>query len=319
MNKYKIEGGIDFFAELYKSLDIEENEQKTDEDNNKCLITNQNLTTYYVTMSCGHKFNYIPLYKDLINHKQKFNNMEGEKSRLSSTQIRCPYCRKKQNELLPYYEELELKKIHGVNFYDPTAKNIYSSYNGTKCSYQIPNPIFDETKPESETNKKFYACNYSYATQINLYNPSNPSQPLNYGDEECYCYAHKKIMIKQYKAQEKLKAKDEAKLAKLAKQKAKDEAKAAKDLEKQKLKEEKQKAKEEAKAAKKKKVENVVLGPSSITIEPTVASLEPLPELGCVQILKTGPNKGKQCGCSIKSENLCLRHFKIVNNIIINN
>ena len=43
MKKYKIEGGINFFNELYKSLDIEENEFKTEDDNNLCLITNHPL------------------------------------------------------------------------------------------------------------------------------------------------------------------------------------------------------------------------------------------------------------------------------------
>jgi hypothetical protein len=32
MKKYNIEGGIDFYSELYKSLDVEENEHKTEED-----------------------------------------------------------------------------------------------------------------------------------------------------------------------------------------------------------------------------------------------------------------------------------------------
>ena len=48
MKKYIVEGGIDFFAELYKSLDDEENNNKTEEDNNKCLITNQLLTDKFV-------------------------------------------------------------------------------------------------------------------------------------------------------------------------------------------------------------------------------------------------------------------------------
>lgn len=306
MKKYNIEGDIDFFAELYKSLDVEENNNKTDEDNNKCLISNQPLTDKFVEMKCGHKFNYIPLYNDLVNHKQKFNGMEGNGSKLSADEIRCPYCRKKQKILIPYYEELGLKKVNGVNFYDPTVKqNNYSSHYGEKCKYQIPSPNFDETKPESDTNKKCHPCNFGYATKITLYNPENPSQPINYGDDNCYCYSHKKLMIKQYKSQEKQKAKDEAKIAK---QKAKDEAKAAKEQEKQKAKEEKQKTK----VVKKKPVENVVLGPSEVTIEPN-------PEIGCVQLLKTGPNKGKQCGCKISLENLCTRHFKLVHNIIINN
>ena len=68
MNKYIVEGGVDFFAELYKSLDVEE---VYDNDNNKCLITNQQLLDKHVTLSCGHKFNYIPLYNDILNHKKK--------------------------------------------------------------------------------------------------------------------------------------------------------------------------------------------------------------------------------------------------------
>ena len=75
--KYNIEGNIDFFAELYKSLDDEDNQNKTAEDDNLCLITNQPLTEKYVELNCSHKFNYIPLYNDIYNHKKKYNNMEG--------------------------------------------------------------------------------------------------------------------------------------------------------------------------------------------------------------------------------------------------
>ena len=82
MTKYNIEGGIDFFSELYKSLDIEENNQKIEEDNNLCLITNQPLVDKHVKLECGHKFNYIPLFNDIKNHKQKFNNLEGCNSKL---------------------------------------------------------------------------------------------------------------------------------------------------------------------------------------------------------------------------------------------
>ena len=56
MTKYNIEGGIDFYAELYKSLDVEE--ELEEEDANVCLITNQPLTDKHVIMDCGHKFNY---------------------------------------------------------------------------------------------------------------------------------------------------------------------------------------------------------------------------------------------------------------------
>jgi hypothetical protein len=47
MKKYTIEGGIDFFTELYKSLDDEEDEQK---EKNVCLITNQPLVDKFVEL-----------------------------------------------------------------------------------------------------------------------------------------------------------------------------------------------------------------------------------------------------------------------------
>ena len=303
MSKYNIEGGIDFYAELYKSLDIEE---ELEEDKNVCLITNQPLTDKHVILVCGHKFNYIPIYKDIVNHKKKFNGMEGGNSILGANEIRCPYCRKKQDNLLPYYEELGMAKVHGVNFYDPNIKQVnYNSNNHQNCMFKYVNKNYDPSKPESDINSKYLTdtkC-WHYGSQIQLYNDLNPSQPITYGDTNYYCYAHKKIMIKKYKIEQKQKEKEEAKASKL---KAKEDAKVAKELEKQKLKEEKQKTK----LNKKKPDENIVLGPSNILLE----SFE-----GCIAILKSGPNKGKHCGCKITDEHLCGRHFKIAHNIIINN
>ena len=298
MTKYNIEGGIDFFAELYKSLDVDEPEEKTEDDKNKCLITNQPLIDKYVTLNCGHKFNYVPLYNDLVNHKKKFNHMEGHLSKLNTNEIRCPYCRKKQLGTLIYYEDLGLEKVNGVNFYDPHCKqNVNSNkYSYHKCEYLYPNPNYDPNLEESVLNPKYLTglkCPHG-GSKISVYNSLNPSEPITYGDTKHYCYTHKKLMIKQYKIEEKAKQK-------VAKKNAKELEKQMKLLEKQnakaKEKEEKQKAKEAAKALKKNLMsENVVLGPSTI-------------QTGCVQILKTGPNKGKPCGCKIFSENMCKRHM----------
>jgi hypothetical protein len=291
MNKYNIEGGIDFFTELYKSLQFEDNEEITD-NNNTCLITNQPLIDRHVSLSCGHKFNYVPIYNDLVNHKQKFNYMECSSRKLNTNEIRCPYCRKKQEGLLPYYEELGLKKVNGVNFYDQHRKiRIYN-----KCEYKYPNDNYDPTKPETEINTPYLnnlKCHFS-GFKIAIYNYQNPSEPINYGDTKHYCYNHKKMMIKYYKYKEKEKEKLEKKQAKeLEKQKKILEKKQAKELEKQKKILEKQKMKEASNALKKISMsENVVLNQS-----------------GCIQILKTGLNKGKQCRCKIFSNNMCKRHL----------
>ena len=147
MKKYSVEGGIDFFAELYKSLDDDEPNNKTDEDKNKCLITNQTLTDKFVEMSCGHKFNNIPLYNDVLNHKKKFNNMEGSATRLKHNEMRCPYCRKKQTGLMPYYEELNLPKVSGVNYidanYDVETDSVPMTSYYKKCEFLTPNVCFN--------------------------------------------------------------------------------------------------------------------------------------------------------------------------------
>jgi hypothetical protein len=148
MKNYKIEGNIDFFAELYKSLDIEDEHA----NENVCLITNQPLTENFVKMECGHTFNYIPLFHDIKNHKQKYNNLEGSHSRLHSYEIRCPYCRNKQKKLLPYYPELGLEKTHGVNYYDPNKKSSITKTHNI-CQYLTPIPLLDPSgNPVLETS-----------------------------------------------------------------------------------------------------------------------------------------------------------------------
>lgn len=287
MNKYKIEGNIDFFEELYKSLDNEEN---LDEDTNTCLITNQLLTDKFIQLQCGHKFNYVPLFLDIKNHKQKFNALEGNSTRLDNNEIRCPYCRNKHSGVLPYYEEFGYAKINGVNHYDPSVKG-YQGYSYKQCEYLSLNPNYDpsgnlqmETNKNNTGNVKFFVC-YASGSKINIENSE-----LN-NDNKCYCYKHKNIVIKAHN--------------KKISEKEKEEAKAKKLLEKQLAKEEKAKAKEEKEKAKelKKKNKNVIVGVETV---------------GCIEILKSGLNKDKPCGCNIIIDNLCNRHFKIKHNITNN-
>jgi hypothetical protein len=147
-------------------LDDEENEIKTAEDDNLCLITKEPLTDKHVILKCGHKYNYIPLFNDVKTHKQKFNALESSSGQLKYNEIRCPYCRNKQNELLPYYEELGLSKTHGVNYIDP-ARLIHKlkNQNIKCCSYLTPNPGYNPEGDEpTETNQtnigncKYFKC-----------------------------------------------------------------------------------------------------------------------------------------------------------------
>ena len=292
MNKYKIEGGINFYDELYKSLDITESIEKIEEDDNLCLITKEKLSNKFIKLECGHKFNYMPIFLDIKNHKQKFNIMEGTHSRLSDNEIRCPYCRKKQKGLLPYYEDLGIEKTHGVNYINPYAKNIVSQKNYKTCEYKQINPNYDASGNEAVETDKYNVGNCKFHVCLTIGSQINYGTGENYGDEKNYCWHHKKEMIKKYKKE--------------IKDKAKECEKKAKAEEKQKAKEEKQKAKKE----KQKHVnENIVLGPSIIT-----DSSGNIIHNVCIQILKSGPKKGQHCGCKIVSENMCKRHFLLKNN-----
>ena len=284
MNKYHIEGDVDFFAELYKSLDVVENDEKTEEDDHKCLISNHPLIANHVKMNCGHKFNYIPLYNDLVNHRFKFNSMEFSSGKINLNQIRCPYCRKKQEGVLPYYDEMGLAKVNGVNFFDKTI-TISNSYH--KCEHKTENPLFDITKPESATNMPTILCGY-YANPIMIVESIVPDLVLETG---FYCHSHAQPIIKQNKLFLKQKDSNDKKQAK------KDIIKEQKD-DKMNIKLLKQKAQND-KLDKKPNTnveENVVLGPS-------------IKSNGCVQILKSGPNKGTVCNCKIFMDGKCKRHY----------
>ena len=105
--QYKIEGGFDF----YSALKSNEKEEENEDDTNICLITRLPLTVDFVQMECGHKFNYLPLYNDLVQHTKP--SLSGF-SRTGCI-IECPFCRRIQQTLLPYNERFKL--VIGVNLY----------------------------------------------------------------------------------------------------------------------------------------------------------------------------------------------------------
>jgi hypothetical protein len=225
MTKYIIEGGVNFYNELYKSLDDDESNEP---EENVCLITSQPLVDKFVLMNCGHKFNYVPLYQYIKINKEKYNDMEHKSNRLNKNELRCPYCRQTQAGVLPYYEDLMLPKINGVNNTTPNA----SPPNITHlCDHLTPNPKFDPTteSPEytnvvNQGNCKFIKCFY-VGQQLNI--PSNYTEN-GYSDTKYYCHKHKKLYIKKYSTYLLNKAKEVLKMEALkAKEAAKEAAKAS--------------------------------------------------------------------------------------------
>jgi len=140
MSKYEIEGNLNFYDELKKSLSHDNDDSL--HNSQCCLITNLPLTEYFVTLECNHSFNYIPLYNDAVNCKFKFNKMD--RCSLKSTQIRCPYCRRVQNNLLPYYENVSAK-TYGVNFVDENVI-IYEGYQYGDCFFNTDDDYVCKSK-----------------------------------------------------------------------------------------------------------------------------------------------------------------------------
>ena len=302
---YNIEDNIDFYDELYKSLDSDDNVY----DENKCLITNENLTENFIKLECGHKFNYIALYNDIKNHKQKFNGLEEHLNQLKIDEIRCPYCRHKQIGLLPYYEELSLPKLHGVNYIDPNNKTkiIHKTYTYDFCQFLKINPDYDssgnepcETNPENTGNCKYFKC-YHYG----VYKTKKIEGYV--GEDILVCFSHKKYIIKEIFKDIKNKKKEEEKKLKMElKLKAKEDKLKAKE-DKLKAKEDKLKTKEDKLKTKAKT--NIININDNVVISDNI-DIGVSNDNKCIKILKSGPKKGNQCGCKTYDSNYCKRHIE---------
>lgn len=307
--KYAIEGDISFFDELYKSLDTNESNAKTEIDDNLCLITNQLLTDNFVKLNCGHKFNYEPLFYDILNHKKKYNNMESSQTALTPNEIRCPYCRTKQKGVLPYCEDLTFPKVNGVNYYNPGEVHIAShNKKHPKCEFLV-----ETLHVNAETNElgTVLAACHQYGS---------PILGENYGDTKCYCYYHKTRVVKNYKKALLLKVKEEKVKENAAlKQKVKeDKQKAKEEKEKEKAKADNSKPKAKRKSPNKSSIENVTnsIDSENVILGNIVLDLSKEIELNdslCNKILQSGINKGKQCSEKKFNDCLCRRHFNIVN------
>ena len=209
---YNIENGLNFYETLKQTLALHESEKN--EQEGICPISNTPLEAYFFTFECGHKFNYNPLFKDIYNHKKKYNNLEHGKERLNMNEIRCPFCRKKQTGILPYYSELPFSKVHGVNYIDPGIIE-YTSHGGLlmKCKFNIPTEANDGTTIKCQLVANVISSEF------------------------CLCYPHykqhkllEKQKIKAIKNAEKLAQKTAEKEAKLAQKTAEKEAKLAQKM-----------------------------------------------------------------------------------------
>jgi len=304
MPKYIIEGGINFYEELYKSLDNNDNNDnnnntnKEEDNKNVCQITNLPLLDHYITLECSHKFNYDSIYKEICNQKYVFRSYSVETLTSSEYQkfkdsgkdyfIKCPYCRCIQFTLLPYYPNSIYKPKYGINSLEKTQDDMNFLIKSTTSS-QHQYTYFGYTFQQGNCcqtvigvkNDLPVFCQSKYTSLILEMNKS-------------FCMSHIRAQVKQYKMEKKAL---EKKQLKEQKQIEKDKAKEQKQIEKDKAKEKKQ------------SIKNIVISQNIQIGEFNETPLVAVVENKCSVILKSGTKKGQQCASSIKQDGLCSRHL----------
>lgn len=310
MPKYTIEGNINFQEELYKLLD-----EDSDDEDTLCQITGLPLKDRSVSLECNHHFNYDSLYKEIYKQKFDFKTYEPHSLTKKDFQkfnnsnldyfIRCPYCRNIQFTILPYYEDLDLEKVYGINSLDKSLKTAPSPNNTHSSNYIMKSYYGDKdyTFNMYGTTFKWGQCcqklsSVSKSLCSHKYIANVP------GTDLLYCKIHYRAGVKNHK----MALKQEANTAKLVIKKEKED----KLNERKKLFEERN-AERVAKGLPplkrmpviKKKVENIVEQQNN-----TIQQYIPEEENGCNAVLKSGHNKGKLCGCKkIEANGLCKRHL----------
>jgi hypothetical protein len=160
-----------FFEQLYNSLDSVDSNNSIEDD--ICLISFEKLKEPIITLDCGHKFNYGPIYNDVYNQKNKFNSMEVLLSVVPKDKIKCPYCRNINNKLLPYFKNLGFEKKTDVNWIACKLPNSY---------YTKPHLYSECCGGEKYSDDLFIPCN-QYGKKI---------KEKKYNTTEYYCGLHKK-------------------------------------------------------------------------------------------------------------------------------
>lgn len=153
---YEIEGNIDFFKELKCMKCSNEDTSGSgssvvleieDKPVERCLITDEKLRKDHITLICGHKFNYVPLFKEVIFQKCSMlpknvsskvitmyvkntpdssvstnistvmynSSYNLETTKISYNEMKCPYCRTITPNILPYYPYPDISRIKYVN------------------------------------------------------------------------------------------------------------------------------------------------------------------------------------------------------------
>jgi hypothetical protein len=217
---------IDFFAELSKivktnsysttyhipatcsssSSSSSSSSPNTFDENSICLISKEKLHPNHITLSCNHKFNYIPIYKEILYQKNK-SNTQYEVTKLDSHQIKCPYCRTITNKLLPFIQYPSVHFSKNIHAYAPDCisaiqcshiiKHRKKNSHDTRCNknavyYEAGNLLLCPTHYSMHSSKSNASVSASKCCAI-LKTGQNAGKPCNNTitiDGSTFCKRH---------------------------------------------------------------------------------------------------------------------------------
>ena len=194
---------------------------------NRCKITDNKLEDNFIELSCGHKFNYIPLYNEIKYQKTNKYSISYDYTKLCINQIKCPYCRTITNNLLPYfnrYKEYNIEMIRGVNTPSKYSLKINScqhklkssgkfcnnsacrSNHGILCNKHYTMAINKRDNKYDKDNKNIIVektkdngiiSSINYTTQISLSNMKIPELKNILRNNNCRVSGNKHILIQR--------------------------------------------------------------------------------------------------------------------------
>jgi hypothetical protein len=180
MTNYIIDGSINFYEELMK-------DEETDE-NNVCLLSNLPLDETHIELPCSHKFNYIYIFNEVKSSKKPnyLNIGYNNNYSLSSNEIKCPYCRKRFDQLLPPCKNIEgATLLKNVNTSNKTL-NIKCKEDSSQCEQVYVTDIGYYCSQHYKKHKK-----NTVKKQSNIKNKHKGMNPKKHTKESCNC--HKNI------------------------------------------------------------------------------------------------------------------------------
>lgn len=113
-------------------------DKNSESEENYCLLTKEPLQDIHIVLECGHKFNYIPIYREVIAQKTIGLSSTGyyTSHSLKRNEIKCPYCRNIQDKLLPHLEYDGVKKMVNVNYPTKLSMTTQPCMHSTNSNYK---------------------------------------------------------------------------------------------------------------------------------------------------------------------------------------